>query len=180
MASFIYFRKHKASAGNRHLPPGPKPVPVLGNVRDFQAKELWLPAMNWAKQYGEHCFQTLALHDFAFCGPVVACIVLASHLEFSPWRIATKSTRRRLTGHPSIHRRFYSAAMIHQFLPLFPAQYTMIEGTDCKLSAGELVYLHIFSQGIIFVNSPEAASDLLDKRGSIYSDKPQFTMVCDL
>jgi hypothetical protein len=45
---------------------------------------------------------------------------------------------------------------------------------------GELVYLHIFGQGLVFVNSPEAASDLLDKRGSIYSDKPQFTMVCDL
>lgn len=96
VASIIYIRKLKANAGNGHLPPGPKPVPVLGNVRDLQAKELWLPAMRWARQYGD------------------------------------------------------------------------------------IVYLHVFGQGLVFVNSPEAASDLLDKRGSVYADKPQFTMACEL
>lgn len=96
VASIIYFRKLKANGGSKHLPPGPKPVPVLGNIRDLQAKELWLPAMKWAKEHGD------------------------------------------------------------------------------------LVYLHILGQGLVFVNSPEAASDLLDKRGAIYADKPQFTMVCDL
>lgn len=35
------------------LPPGPKPFPVLGNVRDLTAKELWLTAAKWAKEYGE-------------------------------------------------------------------------------------------------------------------------------
>ena len=64
VASIIYFRKLKANAGNKHLPPGPKPVPVLGNVRDLQAKELWLPAMNWAKQYGECHFGILARRNF--------------------------------------------------------------------------------------------------------------------
>lgn len=33
-------------------PPGPKPIPILGNVRDLTAKELWLPAARWAKEYG--------------------------------------------------------------------------------------------------------------------------------
>lgn len=91
---FIWFRKPKASTAS--LPPGPKPVPVLGNVRDLTAKELWLPAAKWAKQYGD------------------------------------------------------------------------------------VVYLHVVGQGLVFLNSPEAALELLDKRGSIYSDKPSLVMVGEL
>jgi hypothetical protein len=50
VALFMWFRKSKASAS---LPPGPKPVPLLGNIRDLTTKELWLPAHRWAKQYGK-------------------------------------------------------------------------------------------------------------------------------
>ncbi|TFK21388.1 cytochrome P450 [Coprinopsis marcescibilis] len=96
VASIIYFRKLKANPARAYLPPGPKPVPVLGNIRDLRAKELWIPAMDWAKQYGS------------------------------------------------------------------------------------LVYLHIFGQGLIFVNTREVAHELLERRGPNYADKPQFTMVCDL
>ncbi|KAF9450380.1 cytochrome P450 [Macrolepiota fuliginosa MF-IS2] len=91
---FIWLRKSKASAAS--LPPGPKPVPLLGNVRDLTAKELWLPAHQWAKQYGD------------------------------------------------------------------------------------VVYLHVLGQGLVFLNSAEAAFDLLDKRGAIYSDKPQLVMTGEL
>ncbi|KAG6808984.1 hypothetical protein H0H92_002091 [Tricholoma furcatifolium] len=94
VALFIWFRKHKASAAS--LPPGPKPLPVIGNVRDLTTKELWLPAAEWAKQFGD------------------------------------------------------------------------------------VVYLHVLGQGLVFLNSPEAVSDLLDMRGSIYSDKPSLVMAGDL
>ena len=46
--------------------------------------------------------------------------------------------------------------------------------------AGELVYLNIFGQGLLFVNSYEAAVDLLEKRGAIYSDKPKMIMAGEL
>ncbi|KAF8880650.1 cytochrome P450 [Infundibulicybe gibba] len=78
------------------LPPGPKPVPVLGNVKDLTAKELWLPATKWSKEHGDVC------------------------------------------------------------------------------------YLHVLGQGLVFLSSPEAALDLLDKRGSIYSDKPHLVMAGEL
>ncbi|KAJ7244392.1 cytochrome P450 [Mycena haematopus] len=48
---FLWHRKSKAQAGL--LPPGPTPVPILGNVRDLTAKELWLAATKWAKQFGK-------------------------------------------------------------------------------------------------------------------------------
>ncbi|KAI0360725.1 cytochrome P450 [Trametes cingulata] len=79
------------------LPPGPKGLPLIGNLRDLTLTGLWLEARKWAQQHGE-----------------------------------------------------------------------------C------LVYLHVFGQGLLFVNSYEAAVDLLEKRGAIYSDKPKMIMAGEL
>jgi hypothetical protein len=87
-------------------------VPLLGNIRELTAKELWLPAQQWAKRHGK-----------------------------------------------KVHRR--------NVPPI----------SSCT---GDVVYLHILGQGLVFLNSPEAAFDLLDKRGSIYSDKPSLVMAGEL
>lgn len=94
VALFIWLRKPKASTAP--LPPGPKPLPLVGNIKDLTPKELWLPATRWAKQYGA------------------------------------------------------------------------------------VVYTHVFGQSLVFLNTPEAASELLDKRGTIHSDRLCFVMVGDL
>ncbi|KAF8628962.1 hypothetical protein AX15_003619 [Amanita polypyramis BW_CC] len=94
VALFIWIRKSKASAAS--LPPGPKPLPLVGNIKDLTSKELWLSATQWAKQHGD------------------------------------------------------------------------------------VVYLHVFGQGLVFLNTPEAALDLMDKRGGIYSDKPPLVMAGEL
>ncbi|KAK0199369.1 cytochrome P450 [Desarmillaria ectypa] len=78
------------------FPPGPRAIPLFGNLGDFTSSEPWLIATEWAEKYGDVC------------------------------------------------------------------------------------YLHVFGQGIIFLSSAEAASDLLDKRGAIYSDRPRLKMVGDL
>ena len=109
---FLRFRKPKASRAS--LPPGPKPLPLLGNILDLTLKELWLPAYEWAKQYG-------------------TCHLIT----YLPSRVE-------------------------------------------PLSPGDVVYIHVLGQSLVFLNSTEAAFDLLDKRGSIYSDKPSFVMVGEL
>ncbi|KAG9311257.1 cytochrome P450 [Chiua virens] len=45
---------------------------------------------------------------------------------------------------------------------------------------GPVSYLHVFGQGLVFLNTPEVVFDLLDKRGAIYSDKPQLVMLGEL
>ena len=42
------------------------------------------------------------------------------------------------------------------------------------------MYIHVFGQGLVFLNTHEAASELLDKKGSIYSDKPALVMAGEL
>ena len=109
---FLWFRKPKVSRAS--LPPGPKPLPLLGNILDLTLKELWLPAFEWAKQHG--------------------------------------------TGIPT----------------------SSIPSRVKPPSPGDVVYIHVLGQGLVFLNSAEAAFDLLDKRGSIYSDKPSLVMAGEL
>ena len=49
-----------------------------------------------------------------------------------------------------------------------------------KTIAGDIFHLNILGQDIVFVNSAQAAFDLLDKRGAIYSGKPRLVMVGEL
>jgi hypothetical protein len=53
-------------------------------------------------------------------------------------------------------------------------------GTPDVLGVGKIVYVHVFGQGLVFLNTAEACTDLLDKRGAIYSDKPHLVMCGEL
>ncbi|KDR68214.1 hypothetical protein GALMADRAFT_105117 [Galerina marginata CBS 339.88] len=89
--------KYLSSCSASPLPPGPKALPLIGNIFDLASVgELWLQATRWSKQFGD------------------------------------------------------------------------------------LAYLSVFGQPIVFLNSRQAAVDLLDKRSAIYSDKPSLVMVGDL
>jgi hypothetical protein len=112
----------------------------LGNLRDLTAKELWLPAHKWAKQYGE-------LRSFTR-------------------RVPTAYTQLTLDRPAFLHIVIPPRICICAHPPYF--------------QPGDVVYVHVFGQGLVFLNSPEAAFDLLDKRGAIYSDKPQLVMTGEL
>lgn len=45
---------------------------------------------------------------------------------------------------------------------------------------GDICYLHVLGQGIVFLNSYEVAFDLLEKRGVIYSDRQRMVMAVEV
>ncbi|KDQ57981.1 hypothetical protein JAAARDRAFT_253315 [Jaapia argillacea MUCL 33604] len=91
----LFFRPKRVTPPLHH-PPGPKALPLVGNVLDMPMTQMWLTATKWAAQFGQ------------------------------------------------------------------------------------LVYLHVFGLGIIFLNDSETAIDLMEKRGAIYSDRPHLVMLSDL
>lgn len=52
--------------------------------------------------------------------------------------------------------------------------------TNVVINLGGLVYAHVFGKPIIIINDLKIARDLLDKRGTIYSDRPRFTLMVEM
>lgn len=48
---YVWSRYHKSR--NAIVPPGPKPLPFVGNILDLTARQLWLRVEKWAQQFGE-------------------------------------------------------------------------------------------------------------------------------
>lgn len=88
-----------------------------------------------------------------------------------------------------VHRVFFYDAR-RKHLPPGPRGWPLIGNTrqidlmnnpefkliDWAKKYGEIYYLRLGSSDFIFLNSGRVVKDLLDKRGSIYSDKPYLPM----
>lgn len=95
----------KRNASSPPLPPGPRRLPLIGNVLDMPASHGWLTFAQWGEKYGM---------------PPVG-----------------QSQR-----------------------------------TSDSLRAGDIVYVNLLGQSILILNSAKAAVELLEKKSTIYSDRP--------
>lgn len=43
-----------------------------------------------------------------------------------------------------------------------------------------MVYVQILGQGVLFINSYNVAVDLLEKKGTLYADRPHMVMAAEL
>lgn len=47
-------------------------------------------------------------------------------------------------------------------------------GAAYRFLPGDVIHLRVLGRDIIVLNSVQAATDLFDKRGGLYSDRPDF------
>lgn len=52
LLGLVTYRFATTRRGNPPFPPGPKALPILGNIRDVPLEREWLTYTEWAKQYG--------------------------------------------------------------------------------------------------------------------------------
>ena len=48
------------------------------------------------------------------------------------------------------------------------------------INVGDVMHVKVFGQSMVILHSLHAARDLLDKRSSIYSDRPRFVLLSEL
>ena len=61
-----------------------------------------------------------------------------------------------------------------------PLSHPWLTYTEWSKRFGDVMYTSVCGQGILILNSPEAVSDLLEKRSANYSDRPHLPMLVDL
>ena len=111
LAIFAGILRLRRCARVRPGPPGPKGLPILGNVLDMPQQHPYLTFAQWKTRYGA----------------------------------------------------------------LLPSK--NITRFHAHTSTGDIVGLNVLGKPLVVLNSREAISDLLEKRGSIYSDRPELPLL---
>lgn len=84
--AFIGWSYRKGTTSGLSIPPGPKPLPLLGNWLDFPTDKIWLAYNRWSQTYGKILpllFGTVYVssHEtMALIGDVVCLRALGEHI----------------------------------------------------------------------------------------------------
>jgi hypothetical protein len=68
-AALVYaILKRQAARGSLPHPPGPKPLPIVGNLFDIPQSKAWLTYRDWHDQYGDIVYIDTPQQKFVILG----------------------------------------------------------------------------------------------------------------
>jgi hypothetical protein len=89
-----------------------------------------------------------------------------------------------LIGHARLMPRTGQAEFYHEMLKSYGNYSSLSEPIPYLMTInshiGDVIYFNALGKSIVVLNSVEAAIELLDKRSSIYSERPYFGMFADV
>ncbi|KAH8831092.1 cytochrome P450 [Flagelloscypha sp. PMI_526] len=104
---FLWVISFLVKRQRRRLPPGPRGLPIVGNLLDLPKAHSWHKFQEWSKQYGDFCYINLAGQDI---------VLLGSH------KVASDLLDRRssiYSGRPKNHvvSELLFGGLIYPFIP---------------------------------------------------------------
>ncbi|KAL0568633.1 hypothetical protein V5O48_013352 [Marasmius crinis-equi] len=115
--------------------------------------------------------------------------LLAASFTFGLVWFARKSTRKNpalppgppgepLIGHLRVIPPVKQAETFHEWAKEYGESYVAlaIHKPNLKLSSGDVIYLKVLGKEMIVLDTVEAAQEILEVRGAIYSCRPRFTV----
>jgi len=118
---------------------------------------------SWANHHGP--FYSMPAFSYAGLFLVFCCVIYGIFLR--------RTYARRLPLPPGPRTSRFGSVEL-------PKTYPWKTYAAWRKVYGDVIYVYIFGNPIVVLNSAKAASDLLDKRSGIYSSRPQRTMVSTL
>ena len=65
------YKKTRPKFLSESLPPGPRPLPIVGNVFDMPRKKEWETFSKWAREYGAFILSAQGISTNRFIGDIV-------------------------------------------------------------------------------------------------------------
>ena len=110
---------------------------------------------------------------------MIVVLTLVNIIRFTPsaWSTSQVDQRKR-QGHA------YFPSWMGNIRPMGKGVWSVADNASQKsgpyLHIGGIVHVNVYGKHMIYLNTLEAAKELLEKRSSIYSDRFEFTMLLDL
>ncbi|THH04571.1 hypothetical protein EW146_g10143, partial [Bondarzewia mesenterica] len=156
-ANTIWYAEYKSA----------KDTPVY--VRPFSSAS---PLLRFEKP-DSNVVHTMML-EVDFMKPGLATIAIVAALSLALFGIFTHKARRPpLPPGPK-------SSLFGLGQPIMSKLYPWRTYAEWRNVYGDIIYIHAFGNSVIVLNSAKAADDLLDKRGAIYSSRPERAMIRDV